>query len=312
MTKHKRKQLPNKHETLSFGVFILIVVGLFFLSTQVYPKLVLNYQNNKHSTIINKLLTTPTTQAPVSKEEALAPFVRGITSGTKSAYLSSQKARDQQLSIASVKGFQNGAQVAVLTSLNWYNLNRELFHSSGLQQGVLNAINQSKINPLQFQLGYQLELVHQISNALKTNIEELLNGSINRESTLFQFVGELKRLQEQAQVELAYLSQELSTYKSDWQAALNQQDAASEAFKNTIQQNLPEKLEQNIADFQSAGTDAIRLRAQHNAYLSIFQNLQPLALRIPPIITAIEANAEALVAGIKVAPSKEVNLPLFQ
>jgi hypothetical protein len=303
-----------KHHAMSFGVFIAILTGLFFLFTIVYPKIVLqseipNTAPGQPDTIVLQQPVSP--PPPVDTVSQLAPFVRGIISGSKSAVTFS-KQESKGISITDVQGYQHGAKTAILTSLNWFDLDRELFQSAGLHQGVINAVAQSKQNPLQFQLGYQVQLTRQIRNALETNIETLLDGSNNRLVTFKQFVSELKTLQDQGQLELAQLSRQLAQYKVDWESALNQQDAASSQFKQNIQQSMVEDLDQNIADFQNSGSEAVKLRAQHNAYLTIFSNLQPLVNRLPIVIAALEANAEALVAGIKVAPSNSVNLPLFQ
>lgn len=286
---------------LSVVVFAAIMVGMFFVFTSLYPQLV-------------QRLQSPPVVTPVSNtSEDLAPFVRGIISGIKVANLFVGQLETQPIDITLVKGYQQGIKTALLASKDWYDLDRQLFRSRGIALGVQAAADTSKPTLERATLEYQVKLIQQLQNALATNLEDLLGAnSSNRRQVLQNYLDGLKKLLSEATVELANMERVIQESQAQLEQNTQTAQQYSENFTTDTTEFRTENIDRNLDLFVQSQKLADEARVVVNSTGQIYNRLKPLADRMPVVIAAIEANFEALAAGIKVAPVQGVNLPIIQ
>lgn len=282
----------------SVGVFTFILAGMFLGFTSLYPQLIERYQ-----------LAEPTVTSPVqTPAEELAPFVRGITSGITASQMASTKS-NQPLNVSELRGFESGIKTALIASKNWFNLDQQLFRVRGIALGVASAEASSKTERQRGTQTYQIRLIQQITAALSVNLEELLaNNPDTREAVLRNYLNNLKQLAGEAAIEVANMQRIIA-------------DATAEAETQTgIAQQYDEDFLYNLEPTDDQGLEAY-LRARNRIDQSsitirstgqLLNQLGPLNIRLNQLITAIEANFQALSTGTRVAPIPGVNLPIFQ
>lgn len=277
------------------------MVGMFFGFTRLYPQWV---------TTFRKEIVLP--QPQVSFSEELAPFVRGILSGIESATVSSIRITEP-LQINMVSGYKNGIKSALLASKNWYNLDRQLFRVRGIAAGVMTSLDTSKTTIERATLAYQIKLIQQIQAALATNLEELLSSNQeNRRSVLEDYVSGLKKLASEGAIEVENMQRSIDEATLEFGRSNDLAKQFSENFTAETKEFVTENIDLNLEQFLKAQKKAEESRVAITSTSQIFKRLKPFADRLPTVISAIEANFEALAAGIKVAPTKGVNLPIIK
>lgn len=285
----------------SLLIFVLIMAGMFFGFTKVYPELALEYLKNRDP------------DPPVSTTaEDIAPFVRGIISGVQTANLSSIR-ESGPLNINELKGYQHGVRTALLSSKNWYNLDRQLFRVRGIELGMLNGLQTSRVNQQRATLGFQVKLIQQIQTALNVNLEELLDeNDDSREQVLQNYVANLKKLSNEANLEVENMTRIVDEYQAAFETANQTSEQFSDSFVSETSEFVTDNIDANLNQYLEARKDAETAQVRIKSTSEILNRLAPLAQRLPQVISAIEANQEALSAGIKITPTPGVNLPLIE
>jgi hypothetical protein len=287
---------------VSLLIFILIMAGMFFGFTKVYPQLALHYLQSRN-------VTPP--EGP-DKVAEIAPFVRGVISGVKTANLSSIR-ESGALNINELKGYQYGVRTALLTSKNWHNIDRQLFRVRGIELGMLNSLQTSRVNQQRATLSFQVKLIQQIQTALNVNLEELLNeNSDSRAVVLQNYVANLKKLANEANLEVENMTRIVDEFQEAFDQANQASEQFSDGFSNETSEFITDNIDANLDQYLEARKNAETARVRISSTAEILNRLAPLAQRLPQVISAIEANVEALSAGIKITPTPGVNLPLIQ
>lgn len=312
MTNHPNSPglFPN---LVSLLIFVFIIGGVFFGFIKFYPKLAVQfYQEYTGEQIaIEDPTTDPGVPTPPDISTELAPFVRGVLSGIKTAQVASRR-EGGALDVNKTQGYLHGLRTALITSRNWYDLDRQLFRSQGLPLGVQVAVNSSKSVQERNTLEYQIKLIAKIEQALGVNLEDLLDSTSDRERALTNYLDGLNVLAEESRVEVGNMTRIITEYQAimDQNLAISQQ--ASGAFVTDTDNFITDNLDANFNQFLEARRMADEARIRVTSTQRILSRLQPLSNRLPDVIQAIEANFDALAAGIKVSPQQGVNLPLFQ
>jgi len=327
---------PEDHQPIGFFpnllsvlLFAAIMVGMFFGFTKFYPELAIRYvrqdmnqRESRESGVWSRESGDRSLESGGGRmegsssdgtkvEEQIAPFVRGIIVGVQTAQLVSMR-ESSPLNISQVRGWLNGLRTAILTSRSWYNLDRQLFRSRGLIIGVQAAIDTSKPTLERATLEYQVKLIQRIQVALETNLDDLLANTSDRRVALTDFLSQLNRLAEEAAVEVSNMQRVVDEYQALMDQQLAEAAQFSDAFTEETSSFLTENIDSNISQFLSARRAADEARVRVSSTRQVLARLSPLAARLPVVIQAIQANFEALAAGIRVSPTSEVNLPLFQ
>jgi hypothetical protein len=292
---------------LSVVVFLVILGGLFLLTAKVYTPLIVEYKNTK----IREKIESAQSRKEDSIVTDIAPFVRGILSGVKSgASFSTQK--EKAIHINKVQGYQKGIKTAVLTSLDWYDLDRELFQSQGLMSGITASVQLSRSGQNQFQSNSPVILLEKIQNALSRDISEILENSPSRKLVLDSYIQELLVLDDEAKSEISFLSGELNSLQDELQAANGMRNEVQQRIERDKKQLVSENIKGNIKALQEASNESLALQIKLNSLSEIRSRLVEIAPKIRPLIIALQKNYEALKQDIKVAPVKGVNLPIFK
>jgi|CXWL01.1.fsa_nt_gi hypothetical protein len=302
MSSQQQQQPGFFPNILSVLVFSVIMVGIFFGFTRLYPQLVQQWQAAQPLQTI--------TSIPVA--EQIAPFVRGTLSGVTAASVSSTR-DNKALNISEVKGYQHGVKTALLASNNWYDLDRQLFRSHGIALGVSLAVDTSKPVLERATLAYQIKLIQRIQLALAVDLEGLLTSNEDhRRETLQDYSDGLRKLSAEAGVELANMQRIIDEAQGEVDANTSLSQQFSDSFSTETSEFVTENIDRNLDQFVEARKKLEVARVTVSSTNQIVKQLQPLAARLNTVIPAIEANFEALAAGIKVAPVKGVNLPILQ
>ncbi len=287
---------------VSLFLFLFILGGMFLGFTRVYPELALQYLQSRN-------VTPPQGEDKVAK---IAPFVRGVISGVQTANISSIR-KSGLLNINELKGYQYGLRTALLTSKNWYNLDRQLFRIRGIELGMLNGLQTSRVNQQRASLSFQVKLIQQIQTALNVNLEELLSeNNDSRAEVLQNYLFNLKKLSNEANLEVENMTRIVDEYQAAFDQASQSSEQFSDGFSNETSEFITDNIDANLDQYLEARKDAETARVRISSTAEILNRLAPLAQRLPQVITAIEANQEALSAGIKITPTPGVNLPLIE
>lgn len=284
---------------LSLVLFLVILVGVFFSFTRLYP-------------LIISSLKSPSIQPQKTTTEDLAPFIRGILSGQKTSSLASSY-ENKPLSINRIEGYQHGIAAALLASRNWYDLDRQLFRIEGIELGFQVALDSSKDFLERSTLAYQITLLQKIEAALQVNLEEMLSlNQENRRRVLENYFQGLQNLHSEALIESSNLERVIAEANSELQAAEESAIQHGDTFLSDTKNFVTENIDQNLGLLLEARKNADEARVRILGPSQVFARLTPLIKRLDLLITAIQANFEALATGIKVAPTPGVNLPIYK
>lgn len=288
----------------SLAIFLSIMVGLFFTLTTVYPRFVVEQFLKQKGAELTAL------QSP---SDALAPFVRGILSGIAGATKTAVP-EQKSLNLAAIHGFGSGIQSAILTSKNWYDLDRQLFKSKALSEGMLAAYFTSKTVQERSTLSYQVKLIGKIQQALAVDLKELLDRSAgNRSAVLTNYLQGQKDLASEARIEIANMERVVN----EAQAIVDLETATAATVGDTIAggataQDAQGVLDQNLDQYLSSRKRADEARVRANTTGQFLNQLRQLSDQLNRVIQAVEANFDALASGIKISPQQGVNLPIFK
>lgn len=285
---------------ISVVVFVVIMAGMFFGFTRYYPELAQRYYE--------RINTTP---PPNTTVQDIAVFVRGTVSGVKTAEIVSKR-QTAALDISSISGYKSGITTALLTSKNWYNLDRQLFRVRGIEIGMITALQMSKTTQARATLSYQVKLIQQLQTALSTNLEDLLqSNNESRERVLSNYLENLKTLSREANIEVENMTRTVEEAQGLYEQAISTSEQFSDSFVSDTSEFITDTIDTNLDLYLQARKQAEEQRVRVQSTGEILARLRPLAARVPQIIEAIEANFEALASGIKITPTPGVNLPLI-
>ncbi|MGE3278579.1 MAG: hypothetical protein AB7J40_02135 [Candidatus Altimarinota bacterium] len=284
---------------LSVVVFVIILSGVFFGFTRMYPLLIARYQSQTPPEVVKE---------PPDASEEIAPFVRGIISGMTASQRASMRS-NAPLNVTQIKGYESGIKTALLASKNWYNLDQQLFRVRGISAGVMAAEQSSKTERERGSQAYQLRLIQQIQSALEINLEELLAANSNRrEQVLQDYLDNLKKLAAEAAIESANMQRVIEEAQTEAELQTGIAEEYDENFIYTLEPTDDKGLEAYLRARNQLDQASVTIRSTGQ----LLNRLGPLNLQLNQLITAIEANFQALAGGIRVAPTQGVNLPIFQ
>jgi hypothetical protein len=282
---------------LSVAVFTVIMVGMFLGFTKVYPDLIRMERNNQ----------PPQTVQEQGVAEEIAPFVRGVISGLKAAQIASTRS-NEPLNVVQIKGYQEGIKTALLASKNWYNIDQQLFRTRGIALGVTAAVESSRTERARGTQAYQVRLIQQIEAALATNLEDILSNQENRERILTDYLNNLKKLSGEASIEIANMQRVIGEAETVAQT----QTGIAEEYDQSFIYDLEPTDDRGLEEYLRARNQLDQATITIRSTAQLLNRLGPLYTRLNQLITAVEANFQALAGGIRVAPSQGVNLPIFQ
>ena len=288
---------------VSVVIFAVIMMGMFFGATRFYPELAQRYFLEKNG--------QNGQQTVEKKAESIAPFVRGTMVGIKTAQLSSVRSTEP-ININQIEGYQKGIKTAVLTSKNWYNLDRQLFRVQGMPLGVNLALATSKTTQARSTLEYQIKLTQQLQAALSTDLDDLLSANADsRQKTLDNYLNGLKKMASEAEVEVNNMERILTEAQAAIKANEDIASQYSESFNVSTEFDVG-SVDRNMGAYLEARKKIEESKVRGKTINDVYKQLKPLSERSKTVISAIQNNYEALATGIKVSPTQGVNLPIIK
>lgn len=156
-----------------------------------------------------------------------------------------------------------------------------------------------------------LQVLNELQNGFETDINQLLDASTKRASTLEIHLRELNGLLAEAQFTYKNLNEEADEIKVEYNKVTTQKDALEESFFVALDKLASNESNLILNDFIDASKKQIVLKADHSAFVKI-SGMYDIAIRnMEARIKDIEANKQALVKGVKVVDIKGSDLDLI-
>ncbi|MBU0578079.1 hypothetical protein KJ742_04770 [Patescibacteria group bacterium] len=193
-------------------------------------------------------------------------------------------------------------------------------HLTKMEQGRAMALQKSMLAT--FYLGEKTididstiqtdsQLLSQINNALAVDLFQYLNQSNNRADTLDNYINLLNIILEKTNERINDLESKINFLTANY-GAQEQQIAYSEEvfFENLDMFNGP-NAEDELSNFIGLQEAQVEVKAKIGAYQKLQDYYVFFQPKLENLITAIRANRDALIAGVKVVEIQNMTLPLI-
>ncbi len=155
------------------------------------------------------------------------------------------------------------------------------------------------------------KLLAQMSNTLSVDIFAYLNQSDSRADTLDNYLNLLRILREKATVRSRELSSQINFLQANFQAQEKSIKLTEDAFFENIKIFDGQNAEVQLAGFIGLEKEQSEVRAKMGAYQGLKDYYDHFLPLINNLITAIQANRDPLIAGVKVVEIQNMTLPLI-
>ncbi len=155
-------------------------------------------------------------------------------------------------------------------------------------------------------------LLGKINNALQTDLFQYLNQADNRADALASYTALLRRLNFEANSRINELNSNINFLSANFEATQAGLNVSEEAFFDNLQRLDGPNAEEELAQFIGFQEQTAEIRAKMGAYVTLRDYYDILGPQLENLITAIEANRDALIAGVKVVEIENMTLPLIE
>ena len=155
------------------------------------------------------------------------------------------------------------------------------------------------------------KLLSQIKNTLDTKLSSYLNQSASRADSLDGYVRLLKELEELARSRSLELQSQINFLNANFQAQEDSIEISEEAFFNNLDAFDGQNADQQLNEFIVLGQQQTEVRAKIGAYEGIKRYYDFFLPNLDRRIRAIEANRDALIAGVTVTEIEGMTLELI-
>ncbi|MDP3975376.1 MAG: hypothetical protein Q8P95_00490 [bacterium] len=283
----------------SLAIFLLIMAGVVFGSLQFYPDMVRYFVDQSPKVPLGQLDVEP---PPL--------LVEGVLTGVQLAQSIAKPGPSGPLNVNRIGGYVLGMKSALITARDWYNLDSQLFRSRGIAIGVQSALASSSSNEERGQLAYQVKLIQQMQAALAANLDEMLTANDDRQRILQNFVDQLRRMSDEAVVEISNLERVVAAAQAELEAQRSVAEQAQGSISTASESLATDNLDQQIDLYLIAMREAEKAKLTIVSSGRLMTTLKSLQPRLAQYLAAIEANFEALSLGVKIKPVK--GLPLYK
>lgn len=156
-----------------------------------------------------------------------------------------------------------------------------------------------------------LQVLNELQNGFETDINQLLDSSANRASTLEVHLRELNGLLAEAQFTYENLNEEADDIKVDFNKVTTQKEILEESFFVALEKLASNESNTILNDFIEVSRKQVVLKAGFNAITKISEMYDIAIRNTKARIKDIEANKQALVKGVKVVDIKGSDLDLI-
>jgi len=121
--------------------------------------------------------------------------------------------------------------------------------------------------------GETLSTIKRLEDLTKTDIIEILNLSINKESALINYLNDAYQQLQKWDIMASYMKQEMEILKGDMQSCLVEKNISDKAYFDAIDRYDQSIMEKSLAESITYESCATENRIQYNAKTSIAQKL---------------------------------------
>ncbi|MBN2087151.1 hypothetical protein JW758_02285 [Candidatus Peregrinibacteria bacterium] len=155
------------------------------------------------------------------------------------------------------------------------------------------------------------QILTQINNALSVDLFQHLNQSSNRADTLNSYLGLLNALLEKTNERINDLQYKIDFLKGNSLNTENLITASEQAFFSNLEMFNGPNAEQQLGDFIGLQKEESEIKAKLGAYTNLQGYYVFFKPKLENLITAIKANRDPLIAGVKVVEIQNMTLPLI-
>ncbi len=155
------------------------------------------------------------------------------------------------------------------------------------------------------------QLLSKIDNALAVDLFQFLNQSENRADTLTNYTNLLSILLEKCDQRIQDLQYKIDFLNSNFQSQEATIKQSEQAFFDHLKIFNGPNAEEELGKFIGVQQAEVEVRAKIGAYQSLQDYYKFFRPTLENLITAIKANRDPLIAGVKVVEIQNMTLPLI-
>ena len=155
------------------------------------------------------------------------------------------------------------------------------------------------------------QILTQINNALSVDLFQFLNQSASRADTLSNYINLLTVLLEKCNERINDIQYKIDFLRANSASKETQITLTEDAFFNNLNMFYGENAEDELGKFIGLQQSQSEIKAKIGAYESLQGYYKFFKPKLENLITAIKANRDPLIAGVKVVEIQNMTLPLI-
>jgi hypothetical protein len=160
-------------------------------------------------------------------------------------------------------------------------------------------------------LDMDTKLLSSIKNALSVDLFEYLNQSNSRADTLESYLNLLKNLKARSDQRITDLQYKIDFLNANYKGQQTVANQSEQAFFDNLKIFDGPNAEDELAKFIGLQGSQTEIKAKSGAYDSLKRYYQFFSPKLDNLIRSIDANRDALIAGVKVVEIQNMTLPLI-
>lgn len=147
---------------------------------------------------------------------------------------------------------------------------------------------------------YYIDLLRRMQNIYVTDVYALMDVSLDRRNALDRHISELDDLIQKGVSAVEEIDRTMEELSVEYSEVAAQRDMYEQAFFRDLEDLYGIRVQDNLKSFVEFAQKADRLRAEHNAHATIRKMIVNSVNALHPRHIAVEANADALIKGVRV------------
>ena len=155
------------------------------------------------------------------------------------------------------------------------------------------------------------QILSQINNALSVDLFQFLNQSASRADSLNNYINLLTTLLDKADQRIADLQYKINFLQANFVSKEQQIQISEETFFENLKIFQGDDAEEELGKFIGLQEAQTEIKAKIGAYKSLQDYYKFFQPKLENLLTAIKANRDPLIAGVKVVEVQNMTLPLI-
>lgn len=156
------------------------------------------------------------------------------------------------------------------------------------------------ISPSNENIVAYVNVLSRIRVLYETDIQAMLNRSVDRNRALNDFISSMKSVSSDARKSITEIAQRKLTLQSEFDSVTAAKQLQEEQYFANLSANNPSETSQNLANFTELARQSVDIRARYRALNKIEEYMNRYAAAVETRIRDTEFNREALIKGVKV------------